>query len=104
LLKTLNDTPEGCWKADAYWEVGGEVCFVEVWVTAKDPVGRVGAWARWSDGEPPMLHLAAVLNEPYVTRAAFEAVMSEFRRRGSPEVYPQPAAVRGVGETTDGSR
>src|SRR5262249_19800878 len=84
LLAKLSRKPEDCRSADAYWRVGNDVCFLQVWLSKDDSLGRSGLFARWSDGVPPMLNIVAVINARAVTRHAFEAAMSEFLGLGIP--------------------
>ena len=80
LLARIGASPEGCRGVDAYWEIGGDVCFLEVWSAAD----RHGIFARWSDGKLPMLHLAARVRGQTVTRPLFEQVIAKFVRAGVP--------------------
>lgn len=84
LLAKHKINPDDCRSVDAYWRVGDDVCFLQVWLSAGDPLGRSGFFARWSEGNPPMLNAVAVIKVERVTRCAFEAVMSEFLRLGIP--------------------
>jgi hypothetical protein len=85
LLAKLNLKPEDCRSVDAYWRVGNDVCFLQVWLSTADPLKWSGVFARWSDGKPPMLNVVAVIQAQTVTRCAFEAVMSAFLRLGIPD-------------------
>jgi hypothetical protein len=80
LLARIGATAEGCVGVDAYWEVGGDVCFVQVWSSADDH----GLFARWSSGKPPMLYLAAKVQVATVSRRLFETMMSAFIGMGVP--------------------
>jgi hypothetical protein len=84
LLAKLTVKVDDCRSVEAYWRIGDDVCFLQVWLSTDDPLGRSGLFARWSDGEPPMLNVVAVLQAQSVTRCAFEAAMSEFLRIGIP--------------------
>ena len=84
LLAKLHITPDNCRSVDAYWRVGDDVCFLQVWLAKDDALGRSGLFARWSDGEPPMLNVVAVVNAGTVCRKQFEDVMLRFLRLGAP--------------------
>ena len=84
LLAKLHLQPEDCRSVDAYWRAGNDVCFLQVWLSTDDSLGRCGLFARWSDSEPPMLNVVGVITAEVVTRQVFERVMSEFLRLGIP--------------------
>lgn len=84
LLATLGIRPGDCRSVDAWWRVGDDACFLQVWLSTDDPLGRRGLFARWSDGEPPFLNVVAVIDAPTVTRSAFEEAMADLVRLGVP--------------------
>jgi hypothetical protein len=84
LLVRLGVSPDDCRGVDAYWEVNGDVCVVEVWSAAD----RLGLFYRWSVGKLPILHLAARVADPFVTRPSFERIMSQFIAAGVPADPP----------------
>ena len=42
LLAKLNLKAEDCRSVDAYWRIGDDVCFLQVWLSTDDPLGRSG--------------------------------------------------------------
>ena len=42
LLAKLNLKAEDCRSVDASWRIGDDVCFLQVWLSTDDPLGRSG--------------------------------------------------------------
>ena len=83
LLVKLNMKPELCRSVDAYWRIDNDVIFIQVGLSADDPLGRSGFFARWSDIKPSMLNLVAIIKANRISRFDMESVMSKFVQLGS---------------------
>jgi hypothetical protein len=79
LLEKLGITPSDCSHVHAYWRTEQDAYFVQV--NTATEYGRpvpVGFSASWWHDDPPRLHLTAIVDAPYVTRALFEAALARF--------------------------
>ena len=82
-LSRLDITPEDCWSADAWWGIEGDAALVESRIARM--AGRSpGLYARRAEDEDGWVHLLAVIEGPFITREAFEAVLSQFAELGFP--------------------
>jgi hypothetical protein len=97
-LRRLGIKPEECWGVDAWWGVNGDATLLEtsvVSVTRRRP----GLYARKTEHDEGWVYLQAVFELPFVTRQAFEAVMTQFVALGFPEaelfkLRPEQGTVR----------
>jgi len=86
ILQRLELQPTDCLRADAYWEVDGDIVFIETWVHAhsdRDP----GLYCRTRTEGGNVAF--AVLEEDFVTRKSFEEVMTSYYFSGQLfDAYP----------------
>jgi len=82
LIKRLGLRQSDCTKVDCYWCVNSDVVFLQV-LSQKDSTPHPpGLYARWSDGQPPILNLVAVVKHAAISQRIVEEVMSEFSEIG----------------------
>jgi hypothetical protein len=86
-LARVGIAPEGCWSADAWWGIEGDATLVESCITRRAHHPR-GLYARRIEHEEGWVYLLAVLDDPYITRGAFEASLSRFASLGFPGGEP----------------
>jgi hypothetical protein len=77
LLERLQWPPERCLSVDAYWELAGDVHFLQV-EAAGQGVTAPGHYYRWSGNAVYAAYLVAVLPAHPIARAAFEQAMTRF--------------------------
>jgi hypothetical protein len=83
-LSRLGIAPGDCWSADAWWGIEGDAALVQSCIARM--AGRLpGLYACRSVSEEGSVDLLAVLEDPYITREAFEVVLSRFAALGFPD-------------------
>ncbi len=82
-LAWLGIHSEDCTGVDAWWGIERDATLVQSWVVR---VGQrpTGLYARRTDDAEAWVYLTAVLDAPFVTRSAFETVLSQFAALGFP--------------------
>jgi hypothetical protein len=83
VLDRLGLRPEDCRMADAWWGIDGDATLLESAITGVLPE-PARLFAKATPHEEAWVYLVAVFDAPYVTRAAFEAVMVRFAEAGFP--------------------
>ena len=87
LLASLQLRPEDCRSADAWWGIDGDATLLQSSVVGLFPGPNqqvAGLTAQATTHPERWVHLFAVLDAPFVTRAAFEASMLKFADAGFP--------------------
>ena len=82
LLKRLGLSQSDCTKVDCYWYVNGDVVFLQVRSQKDSKHHPPGLYVRWSDGQPPMLNLVAVVKHAAISQRVVEEAMAEFSSIG----------------------
>jgi hypothetical protein len=83
LLRELGLEPEACRAADAWWCCGDDATLLESRVSDVGS-GACGLFARRREGELRWVYLLLVVDQPYVTRDAFERAMDRLVELGFP--------------------
>ena len=83
VLACLGLRPEDCRTADAWWGIDGDATLLESGVVGALPQ-PAGLFAKATEHEERWVYLVAVVDAPFVTRAAFEEAMVRFADAGFP--------------------
>jgi hypothetical protein len=84
ILACASLTPEHCHSVDAWWSVSGDAAFVSVRTLAAADSRAPGLYARNRGHPAEWIDLLAVLDAPFITRPAFESLLSAFVALGFP--------------------
>jgi hypothetical protein len=82
LLKKLHLKKTDCTQVDCYWYTGDDVVFLQVYSRAHLTQREPGLYARWVEGESPMLYLSAYLFVDAISQDILEDTMSMFFKIG----------------------
>ena len=79
ILERLEISPAACYSVDAYWEIQGDVVFLET-ICERVANRPAGNYIRTRTGGGNVAH--SVLTQPTITRISFEDTMKEFFMSG----------------------
>ena len=79
ILNRLELSPEDCLRADAYWEIDGDIVFLET-ISAAHIDREAGLYCRTRTDDGNVAF--AVVRDDSVTRAVFERIMARFYDSG----------------------
>lgn len=78
LLKKLGIGPSDCIEVDCYWHVEDDIVFLQVLSKKSSKYRKPGLYARWSNGEPPLLNLVAIVEHSSISQQIVEEIMWKY--------------------------